>query len=111
MRRLYIEMRRRGFEVSFCDRFRPSVDRPSSDAYVFCPRWNQTPTHRFEVANLFAVFLADSHELIVADSDARQLDLPDSGERLSMSQNLRATKPRPSDFFQTATGLFCSLLP
>src|SRR6266566_7287526 len=45
-----------------CHGLRPRVERPISDAHVLCPRWNQSPTHRCEVANLFALFFADGQD-------------------------------------------------
>ena len=45
-----------------CHGLRPSVERPISDAHVFCPGWNQSPTHGCEVANLFALFFADDQD-------------------------------------------------
>ena len=45
-----------------CYSLRPSVERPISDAHVFCPGGNQSPTHCREVANLFALLFADDQD-------------------------------------------------
>jgi len=45
-----------------CHGLRPSVERPIPDAHVFCPGWNQSPTHGCEVANLFALFFEDNQD-------------------------------------------------
>ena len=47
-----------------CDRLRPGVQRPGSDAHFPGPGRNQSPTHVSEMPSLFAVFFPDRDDTL-----------------------------------------------